>query len=1010
MSERVVWDKYETALLIDMFWLVERKEISKSDACKLLSKQLRQMAINEGREVDELYRNYNGMVLQMTAIEKLFFPERNGLKEPSKLFKEIAELYITNRVEFNNILKIAKEKLEGPEMEVLSLREKFNSWLFEKGVKIPPVSEILKAFDLASEYAIKRNICKTVFWEMRTTSEFNSVRAKLLGMRLFRMTYPNAAKILDKSWRFYFSFLGEMEEINGGHDGQGTQPLNNETESASDGYIRNARDKTLSAMYPSLFPMIYEFLKAHKDGYSVLELQEELNSTKENSKYRTTTVITVLDNASWAIVQEGKYYFKPVLSEEPVVFEASVEIDSSIETIEEPIQEESKDDYSPIIEDDEDEMPNSEFLERFGEWMRKKGIAEATVRSYVSAVNVADHYAKEHNFKNVSLISTDFRVIINSIEALLSNKEFIEFNARQHNRFSAAFRKLRDFISETERFAFTNSIDAEMEIKHPDLYNKLHTMSKVYVGDPNGLSVEYISMIFNYSCDEIIEILDNVSWAKKKIGGTYIFGDFSEKVEAKNEIEVLDDFSKERFIEVLLRRFRSGMLFDSIDYDNFRDTYFDLFDEKLSFTDEELEDRLKGCGLEYNGRLFPAEGIIDNNTAEKVFDYIENTFLMGSKILYYKAIYSDLSDVLEYCYSLVDSDMLRSYLKFKSEPEKYYFYEQYMSKEENVKVDNSAEIEEFMLNAGKPLSYEDVYEGLSHISQDIIYNEIRSNAKYIMNEKEHYFHIDIFEFSSLDREKFVELFNSEIKENGYVIWSRMYSCVTENMPAFIENNAYLSLLGIRNALSYHMNTEFSFDGNVISLISNKLDMSEVFRLYAKHNTPFTADDIYNFAKEVGTTIYYLAIADVAVRVSKELFVAKEAVHFDIDAIDGALETYLSQGYILIKEVDSFLVFPYVGFEWNEFLLESYLLHYSKKFCLVNNGISLNNVPGAIAKKDGEYTRFIDICIHAIAESDIELNKTTALDYLVAINLLTKKSYKEIDVVLNKARQLRNKRG
>ena len=904
MSERIAWDKFEAALLIDMFWRVERKELIKSDACNLLSQQLRQIAINDGREIDELYRNYNGMVLQMTAIEKLFFPDRKGVKEPSKLFKEIVDIYIHNPDEFKNILRIAKEKIEGPKMEVLSLRDKFNSWLTERAVKIPPISEILKAFDSASEYALKRNISKKTFWEMETCAEFNSVRAKLLGMKLFRMVHPNIAKILDKSWRLYFSFLGEMEEVK----------------------------------------------------------KEEQNQ---------------------------------------------------LITIESPIPVESEKAYSPIISE-EDSLPKADLLVRFGDWMRNKGIADATVRSYVSAINVADNYAKEHNIQNVSLISTDVKVVIDSIETLLSNKDFIGFNVRQHNRFSAAFRKLRDFISETERFAFVNSSDAVMEIRYPDLYNKLHTMSKVYVGDPNGLAVEQIAMIFGYSHAEIVEILDNVSWAKKKQGNTYIFGDFSDEDKTEevnpNTAEVFNDFSKERFVDVLLRRFRSGMLFDSIDYDNFRDTYFDLFDEKISFTDEELEIRLKTCGLQYNGRLFPAEGIIDNITAEKVFSYIENTFAEGNKLLYYKAIYSDLSDILEYCYSLVDADMLREYLKFKAEPGRFYFFEQYMSKEKNVKVDNTSEIAEFMLNAGKPMSYDEIYDGLSHISQDIIHTEIRSNPKYIMNEKEHYFHIDIFEFSSTDREKFAELFNMEIEVNGYMIWSRMYSYVVENMPAFIENNAYLSLLGIRNALSYHMNTEFAFDGNVISSITNKLDMSEVFRLWAKHNVPFTADDVYNFAKEVGTTIYYWAIADVSVRVSKDLFVDKKSVCFDIEAVDNAIETYLSQGYILIKDLDSFLVFPYVGFEWNEFLLESYLLHYSKKFCLVNNGISLNNVPGAIVKKDGEFTQFVDICAHAIADSDIELKKGSALDYLVEINLLTKKSYKEIDVVLSKARQLRNKRG
>lgn len=914
MSERVVWDKYETALLIDMFWKIENEEISKAEGVQKLSQQLRQMAINQGRIIDDVYRNCNGMILQMSAIEKLFLPDRKCLKEASKLFVEMVEVYTSQRSVFNVILSEAKEMAQ----EVKSNnRNKFVEWLTEKGVKVPPVDLIVSAFDSASEYILKRNISKKSFWEMQLSTEYNFIRAKLLGMKFFRMLHPNIAKTLDKSWRYYSSFLDDNK----------------------------------------------------------IKSEESLVTNDESKE------VVIIEDTS------AEISFK-ALTDSPVVEQES----------------------------DSDNIPKAELLDRFGEWMRRKGIAEATVKSYVSAINVAENFLKERGFQNFSVISTDVKVLIDSIEFLLANKEFIEFNMRQHNRFSAAFRKLRDFITETERFASKNSSDAELEIKHPDLYNKLYTMSKVYVGDPNGISVEQIAIIFGYPQEQIEEILDNVSWAKKQSKGVYIFGTFDVYIEItvdKNPVhdEELNDFSKERFVAVLINRFRSGMLFDSIDYDNFREVYFDLYDEKLSFTDEELEARLKTCGLEYNGRLFPAEGIIDSVTSEKVFAYIENTFATGSKLLYYKAIYLDLSDILEYCYSLVDVDMFKAYLKYQAEPGKYYFFDQYMSKEKNVKVDNASEIADFMLKAGKPLSYEDVYDGLSHISQDIIHDEIRSNPKYIMNEKEHYFHIDIFEFSSTDRERFVELFNAEIEENGYVIWSRMYSYVAENMPAFIENNTYLSFLGIRNALSYHMNMDFAFDGNVISSISNKLDMSEVFRLYAKQNVPFTADDIYNFAKEVGTqVVYFWAIADVSVRVSKELFVAKDAVHFDIDAVDAALETYLSQGYILIKDVDSFLVFPFVGFEWNEYLLESYLLHYSKKFCLVNNGISLNNVAGAIARKDGEYTQFIDICSHAIAESDIELKKAPVLQFLVEVNLLTKKSYKEIDVVLNKARQLRNKRG
>jgi hypothetical protein len=354
--------------------------------------------------------------------------------------------------------------------------------------------------------------------------------------------------------------------------------------------------------------------------------------------------------------------------------------------------------------------------------------------------------------------------------------------------------------------------------------------------------------------------------------------------------------------------------------------------------------------------------------------------------------------------------MLQAYIEHTAEKDKYYFHSNFMSTEKNVKIDHSAEIEDFMLAAGKPLSYEAVYEGLSHISKDIIYREIRIGSKFLMNEREHYYHIDIFEFSEPDGDRIAEILNKEIEENGYAIWSKVFDNVKEQMPIFIENNLYLSPLGIRNALSRFMAERFDFDGEVISAYGSHLGMADVFRLYAKHNTPFSDTDLYNFSKATDTTIYFWALAEESVRVSKTLFVAKDQIEFDIEATDKALETYLSSGYILVKDVDSFLVFPNVGYEWNEFLLESYLLHYSEKFCLVNNGISLNNVAGAVAKKDGKFTQFVDICAQALADSGIELKKTVALNYLADINLITRRSYKELDVAMTKARQIRNRKG
>ena len=93
---KISWDKYETALLIDTYWNIKRGIITTKEAIKDLSKKLRQRAINDGNCIDDIFRNENGIKLRLAEIETIFTNGNKGLnKKPSKLFKEIADLYLS---------------------------------------------------------------------------------------------------------------------------------------------------------------------------------------------------------------------------------------------------------------------------------------------------------------------------------------------------------------------------------------------------------------------------------------------------------------------------------------------------------------------------------------------------------------------------------------------------------------------------------------------------------------------------------------------------------------------------------------------------------------------------------------------------------------------------------------------------------------------------------------------------------------------------------------------------
>lgn len=1138
MSKKTGWDKYETALLIDACEKVLSGKIAKATIVSELSLKLRQRAISRGMQIDDIFRNENGITLQMLKMDYFLTEGQKGLPGVSRIYEKMVSLKKSNPFAFADILREAESLVAGSDTSVKNTKELFIEWLNkQQKLKYTP-NVIISVFEESFEYANKHGITKANLWDIIEPAEFVTVYRKLTENRLFRIMKRKIAPILDKAHIYYRDFLSEKKVVSASQQKEevvttaSTSPI---SEKSTDEFMpaptktatkkklpiqsekakeilrrlsaETSRPVSVLRIYDEgiggSLPEIKVFLeqadwaKAVGNCYIYCDVKETSTETTDFASSYSQYYIVDFDKSdgyafttpirlryfseeysnlkSWTnlyvtlvglvyrdyseLFKEGMSFSKRGKGRLETAFEEQKEnlvapkqipgsqlyIETNISasnivtkikyilnmcnvSCESVIIYYEKNDRRTQVESHvnfsgttliEKSTLSDTIENRFIEWMQNRGMAEATVHGYVSSVRSAQQYAKRNNILGINLLSDDTAEILRSIDTLLGNKKFFKYDQDQHNRFSVAFRKLRDYINELARKVEQKSNDVALEMLHPDLYHKLYSVSKIY-DDPQGLTIERIEAIIGVGAstelrNSIVAILDGVSWTTKISDGVYTF---SKKVvvsvpvveELKPEKVEPADFDKDSFIRVLMTRYQSGMQFDSIDFENFRDAYYDLYDEKLTFTDEELEARIRLCGIYYSDRLFPAEGIIDNVTSARLFSYIESKFAAGNNVLYYKAILSDLADAFAYCFSLTDEKMLKVYIEFMSEKGKYYFYPEFMSTEKNVKVDHSAEIVDFMLSAGKPLSYDEIYSGLSHISKEIIYREIRWNPVFIMNGKEHYFHIDIFEFSEDDGDKISKIFNEEIEKNGYIIWSRTFDIIRDLMPIFIENNLYLSSLGIRNALAVEMNDKFHFDGDVICSYGETLGMADVYRLYAIHHAPFSDANIYDFSKELGSPINFLALTEGSVRVSKDLFVAKDQVTFDVDAVDKALETYLSSGYILIKDVDSFLVFPNVGYEWNEFLLESFLLHYSKKFCLVNNGTSLNNVAGAIAKKDGAYTEFVNICAQALADSSIELKKTVALNYLAEINLITRRSYKNLDVAMTKARQIRNRKG
>lgn len=142
---RVPWNEDEAIIIVDAFYQYKNGIIKKNDAIKSVSARLREMAIKKGLEIDDVYRNENGITMQMATLEHIFSNGEKGLRSGSKLFRDTMQLYVDNYAEF----ELKKERIKSEPM-----KERFSNFIrshFAYGIRIDSPIEVMRLRKFYSE-------------------------------------------------------------------------------------------------------------------------------------------------------------------------------------------------------------------------------------------------------------------------------------------------------------------------------------------------------------------------------------------------------------------------------------------------------------------------------------------------------------------------------------------------------------------------------------------------------------------------------------------------------------------------------------------------------------------------------------------------------------------------------------------------------------------------------------------------------------------------------------------
>lgn len=104
------WDIYEAVILLDGYLEMHQTKTPKKRMVKIISDKLRNMAVNRGITIDDVYRNENGISYQIQSMDSAY----KGYKvyvPATKLFVEAVDIYRKNPEKYIKLLNEAKRMI-----------------------------------------------------------------------------------------------------------------------------------------------------------------------------------------------------------------------------------------------------------------------------------------------------------------------------------------------------------------------------------------------------------------------------------------------------------------------------------------------------------------------------------------------------------------------------------------------------------------------------------------------------------------------------------------------------------------------------------------------------------------------------------------------------------------------------------------------------------------------------------------------------------------------------------
>lgn len=931
-------------------------KIERQQAAKDVSKQLRQLAVEKGIAIDDKFRNDNGIRLQMSCCEYAYINGKSGLHVDSGRYFNIVQTYRKNHEKYVELLGDIMDTSDSNKKEIIV----FPSWIKKRNPKT--ADKILSSLNVLNLMLMKNKAIRSGILQITDIEEIESLISRIRSNEVINLHSGNKKNA-------YLSALSEYRDY--------LQCLQEEREEASN---ENISEKI------------------------IVEPDSDVIDEKNESEADGTLIVSFVNEQDYS-------YTRPQSLE---CFETRYDMRNWTQV------------YVQLVKCLFDEFPDK-ISSLKGKSIRGK-----------ARIDLADNIGsnamiRPHEIADDLYLETNESVkdIVRKISMLLKfcsvdfNEVKIEYKPKNvgkrqtGNILTKAFGKkatvpssdglsFYDWLIQTCGMAEGTGRSYDSAINTVDKFAQAHNIGNGTLMGTSDISVvsETVDVLFRTT--EFVELNQsqhNRFRAALRKYMEYLGGNHSARAQQHPScLSILDSISAEEKVRIRktleLSQFEYGFTDDEVERYRFRVSYCDINGMSCSLDDEQLLFAIRNMGFEFNGKVY----LIADDDIEAIENKIQEYAGQGINIVYFQDLYDRYEDRF-YNAKIISSEMLKSLLE-KQLPQ-YKYKAAYFA----LAPGSSNELELIKKDIlrvwgnGIRQTFDELEQKLPLIPIDKIKYALSKHSEFVRDSAKTYIQTKRFIANDNELSRLIKYIDEQCETTGSVSLDEIPFDDLRSENSDFSETAFLS------CFCKLVEEKYDRNARVLTRKGKSIDTRSAVIDFCKNKNRCYYSDLEDVARNVSGTIRTPDIVEAAnsvmVRISRDEFISDDQINFDVNRIDTAIDAIVKDDFIGFKEITTFSTFPFCGYGWNLFLLESYCRRFSRKYRYDTRRANSSN-SGAIVVKTSTFS-YHQIMAHAVARSGRDLTKDDVFDYLIETGYIERKRYGEIDSLIKDAEDIRERR-